>query len=180
MSQNEPMNVLADKGYHSGIELKASEELSVNTFVSPNESSSVKSNLDYAMNSFIYNEQQDSYTCPAGETLHTNGRWYNKKLIHGRKLCHVKHCKIKACKNCILRSECIKNKLGRIIERTDYAEYVYRINLRVNSNPEYYRQRQQIIEPVCRTGRHQFGTLKCHRHFDYTLVKGKRKVLGEV
>ena len=173
MSQDEPMNVLADKGYHSGRELKACEELNVNTFVSPKESSSVKSNPDYAMDSFIYNEQQDTYTCPAGETMHTNGRWYNKKLIHGRKSYHVTHYKTKACKNCSLRSECTKNKLGRIIERTEYAEFVYKNNLRVNSNPEYYRQRQQIIE-------HQFGTLKRHRHFDYTLVKGKRKVLGEI
>ena len=38
---------------------------------------------------------------------------------------------------------------------------------------DYYRQRQQIIE-------HQFGTLKRQWHFDYTLTKGKEKVLGEV
>ena len=36
-----------------------------------------------------------------------------------------------------------------------------------------YRQRQQIIE-------HQFGNIKRHWHFDYTLTKGKEKVLGEV
>jgi Transposase DDE domain len=61
----------------------------------------------------------------------------------------------------------------RFIERTEYAQYVTSNNERVNTNPEYYRQRQQIIE-------HQFGTLKRHRHFDYTLMKGKPKVLGEV
>jgi len=72
-----------------------------------------------------------------------------------------------------LGSECTKNKLGRIIERTEYAEYVARNNKRVNANPNYYRQRQQIIE-------HQFGTLKRHQHFDYTLMKGKENVLGEV
>ena len=58
-------------------------------------------------------------------------------------------------------------------ERTEHAEYVERNNKRVNKNPDYYRERQQIIE-------HQFGTLKRHRHFDYTLMKGKEKVLGEV
>jgi hypothetical protein len=72
-----------------------------------------------------------------------------------------------------LRTECTKNKLGRIIERTEYAEYVERNNKRVNKNPDYYRQRQQIIE-------HQFGTLKRHQHFDYTLMRGKENVLGEV
>lgn len=171
--ESESMDVLADKGYHSGRELKASERLNANTFVSPKESSSVKKNPDYAMKSFEYNERHDTYTCPAGEILHTNGRWYNKKLLHGRKSYEVKHYKTKACKNCEQRSECTTNKLGRIIERTEYAEYVNRNNERVNNNPEYYRQRQQIIE-------HQFGTLKRHRHFDYTLLKGKVKVLGEV
>jgi len=50
---------------------------------------------------------------------------------------------------------------------------VTRNNDRVNKNPDYYRQRQQIIE-------HQFGTLKRHWHFDYTLTRGKDKVMGEV
>ena len=172
-SADAPMDVLADKGYHSGRELKACEKLNVTTYVSPKESSSSKISPDFAMHSFEYDEQNDNYTCPAGQTLHTNGRWYNKSLKDGRKPYHVKHYKTKACKQCNLRSECTSNKLGRIIERTEFAQYVSRNNERVKSNPEYYRERQQIIE-------HQFGTLKRHRHFDYTLVKGKEKVLAEV
>jgi len=101
------------------------------------------------------------------------GRWYNKKLLHGRKSYQVKHYKTKACKDCPLRTDCTTNKLGRTIERTEYAEYITRNNDRVNKNPEYYRQRQQLIE-------HQFGTLKRHQHFDYTLMRGKQKVLTEV
>ena len=44
---------------------------------------------------------------------------------------------------------------------------------RVEQNPDYYRQRQQIIE-------HVFGTLKRQRGFTHSLVKGKEQVLGEV
>lgn len=166
------MNVLADKGYHSGRELKACEELGVNTFISPKESSSVKANPDFAMKSFKYDQQEDTYTCPASKTLYTNGKWYNKKLLNGRKSYQVKHYKTKACDDCILREQCTTNKHGRLIERTEYQEYVTRNNERVNQNPEYYRQRQQIIE-------HQFGTLKRHWHFDYTLTRGKERVMGE-
>ena len=43
----------------------------------------------------------------------------------------------------------------------------------MKTNPDYYRQRQQITE-------HPFGTLKRQRGFTFTLVKGKEKVLGEV
>jgi len=167
------MDVLADKGYHSGRELKKSEELGVTTYISPKQSSSTKSNPDFAMESFKYDQKQDSYTCPAGITLQTNGRWYNKKIKNGRLSYQVKHYKTKACKGCELRSQCTINKLGRIIERTEYQEYVDRNNDRVNKKPDYYRQRQQIIE-------HQFGTLKRQWNFEHTWVKGKEKVLGEV
>ena len=166
-------NVLADKGYHSGRELKACEKLGVTTFISPKESSSTKKNPDFAMKSFVYDKKEDTYTCPAGELMHTNGKWYNKTLKNGRKSYQVKHYKTKACNGCHLRAQCTTNKHGRVIERTEYQKYVTRNNDRVNQNPDYYRQRQQIIE-------HQFGTLKRHWHFDYTLTSGKEKVLGEV
>ncbi|MCK5677568.1 MAG: IS1182 family transposase [Flavobacteriaceae bacterium] len=166
-------NVLADKGYHSGRELKACEKLGVTTFISPKESSSTKKNSDFAMKSFVYDKQGDTYACPASEILYTNGKWYNKTLKNGRKSYQVKHYKTKACNGCHLRSQCTTNKHGRLIERTEYQQYVTRNNDRVNQNPEYYRQRQQIIE-------HQFGTIKRQWHFDYTLTKGKEKVLGEV
>ena len=125
------------------------------------------------MEAFEYNQQDDTYTCPAKQVLITNGRFYNKKLLNGRKSYQVKHYKTKACKGCQLRSECTSNKLGRIIERTEYQQYITENNERVNQNPNYYRTRQQIIE-------HQFGTLKRHWHFDYLLTKGKEKVMGEV
>jgi hypothetical protein len=44
---------------------------------------------------------------------------------------------------------------------------------RVNANPEYYRERQQITE-------HQFGTLKRQRGYTHTNIRGKDRVLGEV
>jgi Uri superfamily endonuclease len=171
--ENTQINVLADKGYHSGRELKTCEELGVISFISPKESSSTINNPDFAMDSFKYDKEQDIYICPAIEVLHTNGRWYNKTLKNGRKSYKVKHYKTKACDDCQLRTRCTKNKRGRFIERTEYQEYVTRNNDRVNIQPDYYRQRQQIIE-------HQFGTLKRHWHFDYTLTRGKEKVLGEI
>ncbi len=166
-------DVLADKGYHSGRELKKCEDLAVKAYISPKESSSSKTNPDFAMQNFIYNQDHDTYTCPAKQILQTNGRWYLKKLKNGRVSYKVKHYKTKACDGCPLRNQCTTNKRGRLIERTEYQQYVDRNNDRVNQNPEYYRLRQQIIE-------HQFGTLKRQWHFDYTLTKGKEKVLGEV
>jgi hypothetical protein len=105
--------------------------------------------------------------------MKTNGKSYNKKLKNGRQSYKVKHYKTKACNGCGLRAQCTTNKNGRVIERTEYQAYVDQKNERVNSNPQYYRERQQIIE-------HQFGTIKRHWHFDYVLTRGKENVLGEV
>jgi len=166
-------DALGDKGYHSGRELKACEELGVKTYISPKGSASPRSKKHYPIERFVYNKKQDSYTCPAGEILHTNGRYYQKSLKNGRKSYRVKHYKTRACEGCPLRAECTQNKSGRVIERSEFQEYITRNNERVEKNPEYYRQRQCLIE-------HPFGTLKRQWGFDHTLLCGKEKVLAEV
>ncbi len=99
--------------------------------------------------------------------MHTNGRWYNK---NGHLL---KHYKTRACTGCRLREMCTKNKNGRFIERNYYQKDLEQNQKRVETRPDYYRQRQQITE-------HQFGTLKRQWHFTRTLVRGKKQVLSEV
>lgn len=61
LDEDTQMNVLADKGYHSGRELKACEELNVTTFVSPKESSSKINNPKFAMESFEDDNINDTY-----------------------------------------------------------------------------------------------------------------------
>jgi transposase len=78
------MNVLADKGYHTGRELKKCDDQNVKTFVSPKESNSLKTNPDFAPESFTYDKEQDVYICPAGEILRTNGTLYTKNKSHGK------------------------------------------------------------------------------------------------
>jgi hypothetical protein len=85
----------------------------------------------------------------------------------------MKQYKTKACKNCEIRNQCTQNKTGRLIERSEYQEVIEENKQRVESNPDYYRQRQQITE-------HQFGTIKRQWGFTFTLMKGKENVLSEV
>ncbi len=162
----EKMNTLTDKGYTTGSEIAECTKNGITTYSSPKEHSSQKNGL-YDMQIFEYDERADTYTCPAGKLLKTNGRWYNK---NGHK---VKHYKTKACKACELREQCTKNKNGRFIERNFYQPDIEENKKRVEANPHYYRQRQQITE-------HQFGTLKRQWHFTHTIVKGKENVLAEV
>ncbi len=162
----ETMNTLTDKGYTTAKHLDKCVKNGITPYSSPKEHSSQHNGL-YPMKIFVYNKQQDSYKCPAGEVLKTNGSVYNKGNHK------VKHYKTKACKGCTLRDQCTQNKNGRFIERSIYQEALDENQKRVNQNPEYYRLRQQITE-------HQFGTLKRQWGFTFTLMKGKENVLSEV
>jgi len=160
------MNCLTDKGYTTGVHIDTCTKNGITTYSSPKAHSSHDNGL-YNMNEFVYDAEQDTYTCPANQVLHTNGH-ICKKRKH-----RVKRYYTKACDGCHLREKCTKNKKGRYIERSIYQEALEENEKRVNQNPEYYRQRQQITE-------HQFGTLKRQWGFTFTLMKGKENVLSEV
>lgn len=164
--QVDKMNTLTDKGYTTGAEIARCKAHNITTYSSPKEHSSQKNGL-YDMQDFKYNPQQDTYTCPAGALMHSNGSIYPKRNHR------VKHYKTKACKSCELRQLCTKNKNGRFIERSIFHEDVEQNAARVEANPNYYRLRQQITE-------HQFGTLKRQWGFTHTLVRQKQNVLSEV
>ena len=163
----EKMNTLTDKGYTTGVHINTCSKNNITTYSSPKAHSSQNNGL-YDMQIFEYDKQNDTYTCPAGHVLTTNGKVY-KKRNH-----RVKHYKNrKACKGCSLRPQCTKNKNGRFIERSIYQHDLEQNEKRVRENPDYYKLRQQITE-------HQFGTLKRQWGFTYTLMKGKQHVLSEV
>jgi len=171
--QVEQMDVLADKGYHTGGELMECEKENITTYVSPRAPSTNDNGL-YPVTSFVYNREEDTYTCPAEETLTTNNVWYSHKNPGNKPPLRFRRYTTTACKSCTGRDKCTKQKLkGRSIDRSEYAESMERNNARVMANPNYYRQRQQLAE-------HPFGTLKRQRGFIFTLMKGKEKVLGEV
>ena len=162
----EKMNCITDKGYTTGAHIDTCMKNGITTYSSPKRHSSMNNGL-YDMQIFVYNNSSDTYTCPAGFVMEGGGMIYRKRNHR------VKRYTTKKCKDCKLRAACTTNKKGRIIERSIYQEALEDNEKRVQSNPEYYRQRQQITE-------HQFGTLKRQWGFTYTLMKGKENVLSEV
>ena len=164
--QVEKMDSLTDKGYTTGLHIDTCTKNGITTYSSPKAHSSQNNGL-FDMQIFEYDKQNDTYTCPAGAILTTNGTIYKKRKHR------VKHYKTKACNGCSLREKCTENKRGRYIERSIYQEALEENEKRVNQNPEYYKLRQQITE-------HQFGTLKRQWGFTFTLMKGKQNVLSEV
>lgn len=141
------VTVLADKGYHTGSQPAACAQEQIATFVAPPLASTPGDGPQpgYRMVDFAYVGQGDYYVCPQGHPLYTNGRYYKK----GKAGYRVKHYKTKACEGCPFRQACTKNKLGRLIERSEYQEYTDANRERVEANKERYLKRQEIIEHPC-------------------------------
>lgn len=169
------MNVLADKGYHTGVEIGQCIQHGITTYVSPKAPSTKDIGL-YPVTSFIYDKEQDIYTCPQAKVMHTNGtwHWHSDKRKDKKGAYRFQRYNTPECKTCTSRHLCTQGKSnGRDIDRSEHAGVIEANAKRVNENPGYYKKRQQITE-------HQFGTLKRQRGFTFTLVRGKEKVLGEV
>ncbi len=171
--QVEQMDVLADKGYHTGDQIRQCEENGITTYVSPKEPASNDPDI-FPITDFIYDQVKDCYTCPAGEILTTNGTWLKHSSKGYKSAYKFQRYNTSKCKTCELQPQCTKSTTnGRNIDRSEFAADVEQNNKRVKENPAYYKQRQQLAE-------HPWGTLKRQRGFDYVLTRGKKNVLGEV
>jgi transposase len=154
--------LLYDKGYHTGTEFDYAHRHGVEVMVAIPEVASHAPDIAFDVANFTYHKELDVYTCPAGETLSTNGRWYFKK--HGKTINRMKHYKTTACKTCLLFEKCTKNKAGRLIERTEHAELIEANKSRIEQSKELYRKRQAIVE-------HPYGIIKRQWGFYYIMTK---------
>ncbi|MBK7711539.1 MAG: IS1182 family transposase [Bacteroidales bacterium] len=163
--RNNDFTALYDKGYHTGSELKIAQDLGIEAIVAiPGiPSTSQAPDPDYNFECFKYDQQSDTYICPQGEVLRSNGRWY--KECNGRdNVITFKQYKTRSCKLCTAHSLCTRSKGGRVLSRSTYAEY-YENNRKVYQEKEHlYKRRQAIVE-------HPYGTIKRQWGFSYVLTK---------
>lgn len=158
--------LLYDKGYHTGTEFDYAHKQGVEVMVAIPEVASHAPDLAFDVANFTYDKLLDVYTCPAGESLTTNGRWYFKK--HGKTTNRMKHYKTRACHSCPCFERCTKNKAGRLIERTEHAQVIEANKTRIELNKELYRKRQAIVE-------HPYGIIKRQWGFYYIMTKKTNK-----
>ena len=155
---NNTFDAVFDKGYYTAEEIHKTQELGVTTHVCVPNPSSHAPDRAYDVSEFKYNNQTDTYTCPTGEILRSNGNWYKKRSYR------VKQYKTKQCKNCPLKSKCTTSNYQRTIERHEYAEAIAINKQNISNNPAIYAKRQSIVE-------HPFGTMKRGWGFDHIVTK---------
>jgi transposase len=166
--QNSDFTALYDKGYHTGSEFDYAHQQGIDVLVAIPDPGSHAPDPKFDVEHFTYDKQADSYTCPAGKALTTNGSWYDKNRKKSSNKVRVRHFKTNECQRCPFSKQCTANKSGRILERSEHADLIHANKKRMVINKELYRRRQAIVE-------HPYGTIKRQWGFSYIMTKKTMK-----
>jgi len=118
------MNVLADKGYHTGDQLQQCALADIITYVSPKAPSTKDIGL-YPISAFYYNPGSDTYTCPAGEVLTTNNVWYRHSSEGKTPAFRFKRYLSSKCSSCSQHNLCTNSgHNSHAIDRSQFADII--------------------------------------------------------
>lgn len=161
------LEVVADKGYYSGEEIKKCEDRGIVTYIPKADVSSKLKKELFTKEQFRYDAVTDTYMCPAGEQL------THRCTTTERKKVRMRYYGTAACKRCHLRTRCTKRRRGRLIKRLVDEAVLERMAKRLKESPEKMKLRKQLVE-------HPFGTIKRGMSQGYFLLKGMKKVVAEM
>lgn len=164
--QVENLEVIADRGYYDGQEVKRCLEAGITPTIAKPYTSVNQHRGRYTKADFHYDSVRDIYHCPQGAEL---GFRFGT-VEAGRP---IRYYKTTACQTCAARSLCTTNKEGRRITRWVDEHLLEAMARRVALRPERMQQRREFVE-------HPFGTIKRAMNQGYFLLKGLVKVRGEL
>ena len=156
------MSAIADSGYMNGAQAQGCEARGITPVVPMQEASNTHSADCYPKTMFVYDKQNDTYRCPAGQIL--------SRYKHDRTR-QTDSYWTRACAGCPLKPHCTKSE-RRSIARSWYAEAAERAHERARHNPSLMRLRSATAE-------HPFGNLKAMLNGGFSL-RGLHKVKGEM
>lgn len=166
----ESLEVLADKGYYNPDEIKKCIDNNMIPYVpehkpKQSEEKSVPIPRFYDRD-FKYDAGRDVYICPQGNEL-TFG------VMSKRRGKMMKKYRSDSCSGCEFRSKCTGNRNRRVIFRWEHEEILDDMRQRVKDDGEVAKKRNCLCE-------HPFGTIKRGLNQGYLLLKGLKKVGGEI
>lgn len=115
---------------------------------------------------FVYDAENDHYTCPAGQRL-TRGRVRSDRKSD---VDHYRH--LTACSDCALKPKCTPDKLKRL-KRWEHEDVLDKMQARLDRMPDAMRVRRATVE-------HPFGTLKAWMGATHFKMKTLAKVRTEM
>ena len=162
----EALEVLADRGYFDGEEILACEPLGVTPILPKPMTSGAKAVGRFGKPDFIYNASDNTYRCPAGETL----TWRFASVEKGMTMSTYWTTR---CDHCPLRSRCTSSKQPRRIRRWEHETVIEAMQERLDRTPDAMRVRRATVE-------HPFGTLKAWMGATHFKTRTLEKVKTEM
>jgi transposase len=162
----EEVTAVADRGYFNGDEVLACEGTGVLPCVPKTLTSGNTKRGLFTGQDFIYDAENDRYTCPAGQHL-TKG-----KLRSDRRDTIDHYRNLTACPTCALKPRCTLDKVKRV-KRWEHEGVLDEMQARLDRMPDAMTIRRQTVE-------HPFGTLKAWMGSTHFLTRTLEKVKTEM
>jgi transposase len=162
---SEQIEVVADRGYYEGGQIKACEDAGITVMLPKPMTSGAKAAGRFGKQDFVYVAAEDVYRCPAGEKL--TYRYASEE--DGKTL---RRYWTTACKTCPLKAKCTTGPERRIT-RWEHEAVLEKVQARLDKNPDAMRVRRSTVE-------HPFGTLKMRMGATHFLMKTLPKVATEM
>ena len=159
------LKAIADRGYYSGLGLKACEDAGVAALVPKPMTSNARAEGRFDKTDFIYIVHADEYQCPAGErAIHRFSREED-----GLK---IRIYWSSACPSCPMKAQCTTSQ-NRRIRRWEHESVMDSVQQRLDQMPTAMTVRKRTVE-------HVFGTLKHWMGWPHFLTRGMHHVGTEM
>jgi len=160
------VTVLADRGYYNGDEVLACEDTGIVPCIPKTQTSGNAKRGLFTVADFIYDAENDRYTCPAGKFL-TRGK------VRSDRRDNIDHYRnLTACLTCVLKPRCTPDKIKRL-KRWEHEGILDTMQARLDRMPDAMAIRRQTVE-------HPFGTLKAWMGSTHFLTRTLEKVKTEM
>ena len=143
--QAETLDVVADRGYYNGDEIRACEQAGIDTYLPKPKTSGNKAKGLFDRSAFTYVDKDDEYECPAGERL-------IYRFTRTEKGKEIRRYWSSACPRCPIKAQCTTGD-NRRVSRWIHADVLDRAQARLDKQPDSMRVRRATVE-------HPFGTIK--------------------
>jgi len=159
------LRAIADRGYYSGPQIKACEDVGIAVVLPKPTTSNAKAEGRFDKADFIYIKKDDEYQCPAGQRARF-------RMARDERGMMTRRYWSSACPQCPLKAQCTPSG-NRRISRWEHEDVLEAVQRRLDRSPDSMTVRRRTVE-------HVFGTLKSWMGSAHFLTKTLPRVRTEM
>jgi hypothetical protein len=159
------LEVAADRGYYRGEEILTCDEAGITTYLPKPQTTGNQAKGLFGKRDFIYNPEDDEYTCPAGERL----IYQFTREESGKQ---IRRYWSSVCPHCAMKSQCTTGDYRRV-SRWEHEVVMEAAQERPDREPQRMRARRETVE-------HPFGSIKSWTNSSHFLMRRLENVGTEM